>query len=47
MIENSQNEHKQAEGAKLCVNIRTWTAKTPENFFRSTSKTEYEKSNNI
>ena len=27
MIENLQNEHKQAEGAKLCVNIRSWRAK--------------------
>ena len=27
MIENLQNEHKQAKGAKLCVNIRSWRAK--------------------
>ena len=27
MIENLQNEHKQAKGAKICVNIRNWRAK--------------------
>ena len=27
MIENLQNEHKQAKAAKLCVNIRSWRAK--------------------
>ena len=27
MIENLQHEHKQVEGAKLCVNIRRWRAK--------------------
>ena len=27
MIENLQNEHYQAKGAKLCVNIRSWSAK--------------------
>ena len=27
MIENLQNEHKQAKGAKPCVNIRSWRAK--------------------
>ena len=27
MIENLQNEHNQAKGDKLCVNIRSWRAK--------------------
>ena len=27
MIENLQNEHKQAKGVKLCVNIRSWRVK--------------------
>ena len=27
MIEKLQNEHKQAKGAKLCVNIRSWRTK--------------------
>ena len=27
MIENLQNEHKQAKGVKLCVDIRSWRAK--------------------
>ena len=30
------NEHKQAKGAKLCVNIRSWRAKTFEKFFPKT-----------
>ena len=27
MIENLQNEHKQAKGAKTCINIRSWSGK--------------------
>ena len=30
MIENLQNEHKQAKGAKLCVNIRRWRVKSSQ-----------------
>ena len=49
MIENLQNElyqleNKQAKGAKLRANIRSWRAK---NVLQSTWKTESEKSNNI
>ena len=47
MIENLQNEHKQAKGVKLCVNIRCCGARIPQNFPQSTGKIEYEKSNNI
>ena len=47
MIKNLQNEHKQAKGPKLCVNIRSWRAK---NFPKLSSKYlngKYEKSNNV
>ena len=27
MIENLQNEHKQAKDANICVNIRSWREK--------------------
>ena len=34
MVEDLQNEHKQAKVAKLCVNIRSWRAKkSPKTFF--------------
>ena len=38
MIENLQDElfqleNKQAKGAKLCANIRSWTAKKNKTFF--------------
>ena len=47
MIENVQNEHKQAKGAKLCVNIKNGRVKNSQNILQGTWKTEYEKSNNI
>ena len=33
MFENLQNEHKQAKGAKLYVNIRSWRAKNSPKLF--------------
>ena len=32
MIGNLQNGHKQAKGAKFCVNIRSWGKKIPQTF---------------
>ena len=40
MIENLQNEHKQAKGAKLCVNIRSWRAKFFEVLERQNMKNQ-------
>ena len=34
MIENVQNEHKQAKGAKLCVNIKNGRVKNSQTFFK-------------
>ena len=40
MTENLQNEHKQAKGAKLCVNIRSWRAKFFEVLERQNMKNQ-------
>ena len=48
MTKNLQDElNKQAKGAKLRANIRSWRVKNAQNFLRNTWKTEYENLNNI